>query len=168
MAEPPALLEVPREALAALRLFAQAATKEEATAELARRVVGYLAKARCQPELRFEGCEAYRASQGIASQGDFGEPGGNRAARRIQSVAFQLQNLDPLGLGAYRLELEGAFHRDSGKSIGKHKLFALGAQRRVAGRVFIAIGIDDAPTVILEVAVDSKICHKKRAGDREA
>jgi transcriptional regulator with XRE-family HTH domain len=45
---------VHQEALAALRLFAAAATKEEATAELARRVAGYLAKARCQPELRFE------------------------------------------------------------------------------------------------------------------
>jgi tetratricopeptide (TPR) repeat protein len=46
---------VHQEALAALRLFAEAAQKEEATAELARRVAGYLTKARCRPELRFEG-----------------------------------------------------------------------------------------------------------------
>jgi transcriptional regulator with XRE-family HTH domain len=45
---------VHQEALAALRLFSAAASKEEATAELARRVAGYLAKARCQPGLRFE------------------------------------------------------------------------------------------------------------------
>jgi tetratricopeptide (TPR) repeat protein len=45
---------VHQEALAALRLFSEAAAKEEATAELARRLAGYLTKARCRPELRFE------------------------------------------------------------------------------------------------------------------
>ncbi len=45
---------VPKEALAALLLFYEAATKEEATAEQARRLADYLAKARCNPGLRFE------------------------------------------------------------------------------------------------------------------
>lgn len=42
------------EALAALRLFYEAARKEEASTELARRVVRYLLKARDNPGLRFE------------------------------------------------------------------------------------------------------------------
>lgn len=45
---------VHREALAALRLFHQAAERETATAELARRVLGYLFRARHDQELRFE------------------------------------------------------------------------------------------------------------------
>jgi tetratricopeptide (TPR) repeat protein len=45
---------VHREALAALRLFQQAAEREEATAELARRVLGYLFKARYAPGLQFQ------------------------------------------------------------------------------------------------------------------
>lgn len=44
---------VHREALAALRLFREAAEREEATAELARRVLGYLFRARYDPGLRF-------------------------------------------------------------------------------------------------------------------
>ena len=44
---------VHREALAALRLFGEAAEREEATAELARRVLGYLFRARYDPGLRF-------------------------------------------------------------------------------------------------------------------
>jgi tetratricopeptide (TPR) repeat protein len=46
---------VHREALAALRLFYEAATKEEATAELARQLIEYLTKAR-NSGLRFEAC----------------------------------------------------------------------------------------------------------------
>ncbi len=45
---------VHREALAALRLFQEAVEREEATAELARRVLGYLFRARYDPSLRFE------------------------------------------------------------------------------------------------------------------
>jgi tetratricopeptide (TPR) repeat protein len=45
---------VHREALAALRLFREAAEREEATAELARRVLGYLFRARYDRGLRFE------------------------------------------------------------------------------------------------------------------
>lgn len=45
---------VHQEALAALRLFCEAARKEKATADLARRVVDYLVKARNNPKLRFE------------------------------------------------------------------------------------------------------------------
>lgn len=45
---------VHQEALAALRLFCEAARKEEATADLARRVAHYLVKARNNPGLRFE------------------------------------------------------------------------------------------------------------------
>jgi transcriptional regulator with XRE-family HTH domain len=45
---------VHQEALAALRLFCEAADKEEATAELARRVAEYLGRARNNPGLRFE------------------------------------------------------------------------------------------------------------------
>ena len=45
---------VHREALAALRLFAKAAKREEATSELARRVLRYLFRARHDAELRFE------------------------------------------------------------------------------------------------------------------
>jgi tetratricopeptide (TPR) repeat protein len=44
---------VHREALAALRLFQDAAEQEHATAELARRVLGYLFRARHDPDLRF-------------------------------------------------------------------------------------------------------------------
>jgi tetratricopeptide (TPR) repeat protein len=47
---------VHKEALAALRLFYDDATKEEATAELARRLVEYLTRARGNPGLRFEEC----------------------------------------------------------------------------------------------------------------
>ncbi|HSK79789.1 MAG TPA: helix-turn-helix transcriptional regulator [Thermoanaerobaculia bacterium] len=47
---------VHREALAALKLFCEAAQQETATEELARRVFNYLEKARRAPELRFEGC----------------------------------------------------------------------------------------------------------------
>jgi tetratricopeptide (TPR) repeat protein len=46
---------VHREALAALRLFQEAAEREEATAELARRVLGHLFRARYDQGLRFEG-----------------------------------------------------------------------------------------------------------------
>ncbi len=45
---------VAREALAALRLFCNAARREAATAELARRVVHYLYRAQHDPELPFE------------------------------------------------------------------------------------------------------------------
>lgn len=44
---------VHREALAALRLFQEAAERDEATAELARRVLGYLFRARYDKGLRF-------------------------------------------------------------------------------------------------------------------
>ncbi|HEY0515403.1 MAG TPA: hypothetical protein VGH73_26145 [Thermoanaerobaculia bacterium] len=44
---------VHREALAALRLFQEAAERDEATAELARRVLGYLFRARYDQGLRF-------------------------------------------------------------------------------------------------------------------
>jgi tetratricopeptide (TPR) repeat protein len=44
---------VHREALAALRLFQEAAEREEATAELARRILGYLFRARYDQGLRF-------------------------------------------------------------------------------------------------------------------
>jgi transcriptional regulator with XRE-family HTH domain len=47
---------VHKEALAALRLFHEAAMKNEATAELARRLVHYLTRARRNPSLRFEEC----------------------------------------------------------------------------------------------------------------
>jgi transcriptional regulator with XRE-family HTH domain len=46
--------EVHKEALAALRLFCEAARREQATADLARRMVHYLVKARNNPGLRFE------------------------------------------------------------------------------------------------------------------
>lgn len=46
---------VHREALAALRLFRDAAERESATADLARRLVRYLLRAQHNPELRFEG-----------------------------------------------------------------------------------------------------------------
>jgi tetratricopeptide (TPR) repeat protein len=46
--------EVTEEVLEALRLFCEAAKQEEATAELARRVVEFLQKACHQPHLRFE------------------------------------------------------------------------------------------------------------------
>src|SRR6185295_1115266 len=46
---------VHREALAALRLFAEATEREEATAEMARRVLHYLFRAQHNRELRFEG-----------------------------------------------------------------------------------------------------------------
>jgi len=45
---------VHKEALAALRLFCETARREEATADLARRVVDYLVRARNNPGLRFE------------------------------------------------------------------------------------------------------------------
>ena len=45
---------VHREALGALRLFKEAAEHEAATAELARRVLGYLFRARHDEGLRFE------------------------------------------------------------------------------------------------------------------
>jgi hypothetical protein len=47
--------EVHREALAALRLFHEAAEREAATAELARRVLRYLFRARHDEGFRFEG-----------------------------------------------------------------------------------------------------------------
>jgi tetratricopeptide (TPR) repeat protein len=47
---------VHREALAALRIFCEAARKDEATADLARQLVEYLMKARSHPSLRFEEC----------------------------------------------------------------------------------------------------------------
>jgi len=46
---------VHREALAALRLFVEAAQAGRATAELARRVLAFLERARQDPQLRFEG-----------------------------------------------------------------------------------------------------------------
>ena len=45
---------VHREALAALKLFCEAAEREQATVELARRVADYLEKARNNPDLHFE------------------------------------------------------------------------------------------------------------------
>ena len=45
---------VHREALAALRLFCQAAKTEGATVELTRRILTYLHRAQHDPELRFE------------------------------------------------------------------------------------------------------------------
>jgi tetratricopeptide (TPR) repeat protein len=45
---------VHQEAIAALRLFCEAATKEEATPKLARRLIDYLMEARCRPGLPFE------------------------------------------------------------------------------------------------------------------
>jgi tetratricopeptide (TPR) repeat protein len=45
---------VHREALAALQLFVEAVKREEATAELARRVLRFLFRAQHDPELRFE------------------------------------------------------------------------------------------------------------------
>lgn len=45
---------VHREALAALKLFCEAAEKEQATVDLARRVANYLERARHNPDLRFE------------------------------------------------------------------------------------------------------------------
>jgi transcriptional regulator with XRE-family HTH domain len=45
---------VHQEALAALRLFYEAATREEASADLARRLIEYLTRARSHPGLRFE------------------------------------------------------------------------------------------------------------------
>lgn len=48
---------VHREALAALKLFCEAAEKEAATVELARRVVQYLYRAQHNPQLRFEAVE---------------------------------------------------------------------------------------------------------------
>lgn len=45
---------VHREALAALKLFCEAAEQEQATVDLARRVAEYLEKARNNPDLRFE------------------------------------------------------------------------------------------------------------------
>jgi hypothetical protein len=46
--------KVEREALAALRVFCDAAKRETATVELARRVVKFLYRAQHDPELRFE------------------------------------------------------------------------------------------------------------------
>jgi transcriptional regulator with XRE-family HTH domain len=46
---------VHREALAALKLFSEAAEREAATAELARRVVEYLCRARHDPGMKFQG-----------------------------------------------------------------------------------------------------------------
>jgi tetratricopeptide (TPR) repeat protein/DNA-binding XRE family transcriptional regulator len=43
-----------REALAALTLFREAARKEEATLKLVRRLIGYLNRAKSDPDLRFE------------------------------------------------------------------------------------------------------------------
>jgi tetratricopeptide (TPR) repeat protein len=47
--------EIHREALAALRLFCEAADKSAATVEMARRLARYLLYARSNPHLRFEG-----------------------------------------------------------------------------------------------------------------
>jgi len=49
---------VHREALAALRLFQEAAEREAATAELARRILRYLFRAQHDPELRFDPAQA--------------------------------------------------------------------------------------------------------------
>lgn len=46
--------KVDREALAAVLLFRDAAEKERATADLARRLAGYLKRVRSEPGLRFE------------------------------------------------------------------------------------------------------------------
>jgi hypothetical protein len=48
---------VHREALAALKLFCEAAEKEAVSVELTRRIVAYLYRAQHQPELRFEAGE---------------------------------------------------------------------------------------------------------------
>ena len=45
--------KVHREALAAVRLFQEAAEKEQVTVGLVRRLQGYLSRARCNPQLRF-------------------------------------------------------------------------------------------------------------------
>jgi hypothetical protein len=51
---------IPREALAALRIFCEAAEQEIATAELIRRVSSFLQRIQLDPALRFEeeGAEA--------------------------------------------------------------------------------------------------------------
>ena len=46
--------KVHREALAALTLFSEAARREEATVDLARRLIRYLTRARNDPDIRFE------------------------------------------------------------------------------------------------------------------
>jgi hypothetical protein len=46
--------KIHREALAALTLFCEAARQEEATVDLARRLIAYLHRARNDPRLRFE------------------------------------------------------------------------------------------------------------------
>ena len=46
--------KVHREALAAMILFQETAQKEQVTAGLVRRLQGYLSRARCNPQLRFE------------------------------------------------------------------------------------------------------------------
>jgi hypothetical protein len=46
--------KVEREALAALKIFCDAAKRETATVELARRLVKFLYRAQHDPELRFE------------------------------------------------------------------------------------------------------------------
>ena len=46
--------QVPRETLAALQVFCEAAKRETATVELGRRVVRYLYRAKEDPKLRFE------------------------------------------------------------------------------------------------------------------
>jgi hypothetical protein len=47
-------LQIYREALAALRVFWKAVEQEQATAELGRRLLHFLERARHDPELRFE------------------------------------------------------------------------------------------------------------------
>jgi hypothetical protein len=51
--------QVHREALAALRLFCEAAKQEAATVELARRVERFLRRAQLDPGLRFEADASY-------------------------------------------------------------------------------------------------------------
>jgi len=62
-------LEVHREALAAVRIFQLAAEQEAATAELGRRLLRYLERARHDPELRFEAAAPERRGRRSPKRG---------------------------------------------------------------------------------------------------
>ncbi len=47
-------LEIPKEALAAIRIFCDAARQQAATREQTRRIARFLRRAEIDPELRFE------------------------------------------------------------------------------------------------------------------
>lgn len=78
-----------REALAALQLFQEAAQREEATAELARRVLRYLFRARHDQSLRFTSSGAFTAAIRVHSAAvvELGSGGGGTAAAGIHSAA---------------------------------------------------------------------------------